>query len=357
MDKNYSKLIETANKLATTDLSEYQKVSGLLPKSTQVDLYNKFNKSHKDKLSFLLKNRTNFIPEDYVKLVENSYKLADNDLSEYQNKSGLLPRSTQISLFEKFREEHLFNLLSIYYRSGIDSIIQYWDTYTEALKLSEIDLVEYQKRAGLLPRSSQLELYQKFREEHFSSLWQILLNSKIGERNIPEEVNQDLNKQRKSDNYAVFLSHSKKDMKLAKLLKNLLADFEITSFVAHDDIEEGERWENTIIDTIEQSKIMVVLGTRDIENSSWVNFETGLGFNKMFPLLFDKLSDRVSYIKNTQGVIVDYRDIKKTILRLVQKILSKLGINKMITSELLSSLKSFKELEDLILTEYPGKGN
>ena len=42
-------------------------------------------------------------------------------------------------------------------------------------------------------------------------------------------------------------------------LKNLFEDFGVQSFVAHDDIEEGEVWELTL----------------HIEDSAWVNFETG----------------------------------------------------------------------------------
>ena len=52
---------------------------------------------------------------------------------------------------------------------------------------------------------------------------------------------------------------------------------------------------------------------------------------------------------------VDYDDIKKTILRLVEKILSKLGINKEVTSESIESLDSFKSLEKYILENYSSK--
>jgi len=153
--------------------------------------------------------------------------------------------------------------------------------------------------------------------------------------------------------YAVFICHAEEDKQLANLIKSLLKDFNITSFIAHDDIKKGKKWEPTILDTLEKSKIVLVLGTKHVEKSAWVNFETGLGYNKMFPLLFDKLSDEVSYIKNVQGIIADYKNIKKTILALMREIISKLGITTDKDDNQIISLGSFKKLEEYIIKKYP----
>jgi len=152
--------------------------------------------------------------------------------------------------------------------------------------------------------------------------------------------------------YAVFICHAIEDRELGNNIKCLLEDFDIKTFVAHDDIELGKIWEPTIIETIQASKIVVTLGTKNIETSPWVNFETGLAYDKMFPVLFDKLTDEVSYIKNKQGIIIDYKDVDKSLLKLIQNVLSKLGIMNKKTTEEIKNLLSFLNLKKIINKNY-----
>jgi hypothetical protein len=158
------------------------------------------------------------------------------------------------------------------------------------------------------------------------------------------------------DVYAVFICHAIEDKQLGNNIKRLLEDFDIKSFVAHDDIELGDIWEPKILETIKDSKIIVTLGTKEIESSSWVNFETGLGYDKMFPIFFDKLTDRVSYINNKQGIIMDYDHLDTSLLKLINKVLSKLGLSSKRKEDEIKSLPSFKELKQVISEKYKDIG-
>jgi len=158
------------------------------------------------------------------------------------------------------------------------------------------------------------------------------------------------------DTYAVFISHANSDKELGMCIKDLLKEFHIKSFVAHEDIEICDIWEPTIIKTLENAKIMLILATKDIENSPWVNFEIGLAYKKMFPLIFDKLTDKVSYIKNTQGIPIDYDDIEGSLFKLIDKVIAKIGIIAEKNRDTIRALFAFKKLKQKIIDDYkPGR--
>lgn len=152
--------------------------------------------------------------------------------------------------------------------------------------------------------------------------------------------------------YAVFICHAIEDKTLANRIKHLLNDFDIKSFVAHDDIKKGQPWQSSIIYNLYDSKVLLVLATKYIETSTWVNFEVGLGYDKMFPLLFDELSDQVSYIKGNQGIDVRGKKVESVAFDLISTIASKLGVYLEVDEKSIESLASFRNLKELIATNY-----
>lgn len=152
--------------------------------------------------------------------------------------------------------------------------------------------------------------------------------------------------------YAVFISHVSGDKHIAVSLKDVLSDFGIKSFVAHEDIEEGEFWQAKITEWIENTTVMVILASKEIEMSPWVNFEIGLAYDKMFPFILEKLTDKVSYVKNKQGIVLDCSNTNKSILRLIKTILSKLGLSTNKSDEEITTQDSFDNLKNLIRKKY-----
>ena len=76
----------------------------------------------------------------------------------------------------------------------------------------------------------------------------------------------------------------------------------------------------------------------------------------MFPIIFHELSDKVSYIKNKQGIIIRYNAIEKSIIKLITTVLSKLGISTDKKEEEIKSMQIFQELINYILKEYKKSG-
>jgi hypothetical protein len=101
----------------------------------------------------------------------------------------------------------------------------------------------------------------------------------------------------------VFLSYSNADKEVAGSLKKYLEYFEIEAFLAHEDIEPGEKWTKVILRELASCDLFVPITTRGARDSLYVNQEIGyaLALNKdILPFRLD--SDPFGFISETQGM-------------------------------------------------------
>jgi len=282
---------------------------------------------------------------DYIEITKLVNKLAEEEFRAFSYVSP----SYSNELISTLKEHHRKNINQLCDNHGYrkDILAKYEELSSKALNLAKKDERELSYVSPQNTNKNLLDSLFTHRNELIKDYF------RSSESVVMKETKEESEVEGKS--YAVFLSHSKQDKDLANKIKKLLIDIDVVSFVAHDDIEEGEIWEPALIDAIKNSKIMVVLGTENIEDSAWVNFETGLGYNTLFPLIFVNLSDKVSYIKNKQGIILDYTNLDKGILKLIYTTLTKLGIAIKKSDEEIIKLKSFKEVKNHIHNHYKPK--
>lgn len=74
-----------------------------------------------------------------------------------------------------------------------------------------------------------------------------------------------------------FLSYNSKDRLLARHIKERLEYLGISVFLAHSDIEGGDRWERAIIDKIRGCDVVLALLTPKFRRSKWTDHEAGMG--------------------------------------------------------------------------------
>jgi hypothetical protein len=74
-----------------------------------------------------------------------------------------------------------------------------------------------------------------------------------------------------------FLSYNSKDRLLARHIKERLEYFGVSVFLAHSDIEGGDRWERAIIDKIRSCDVVLALLTPKFRRSKWTDHEAGMG--------------------------------------------------------------------------------
>lgn len=91
--------------------------------------------------------------------------------------------------------------------------------------------------------------------------------------------------------YDVFISYSSIDQKIAEGVCAYLEQQGVRCFVAYRDIPRGVVWATAIVEALENSRMMVVLFSKNFNDSSQVEREIELASNMEMPILTFRLSD------------------------------------------------------------------
>ncbi len=83
----------------------------------------------------------------------------------------------------------------------------------------------------------------------------------------------------------IFLSHADEDKKLAKRLAQILKKFGPKVFLAHDDIDAGENWEDILNEKIINCDIFLALLTDNFHNANYTDHEVGIAFGLKKPIV------------------------------------------------------------------------
>ena len=108
----------------------------------------------------------------------------------------------------------------------------------------------------------------------------------------------------------IFVSYSSKDKKLAgKISKILEEEYDLHTFLAHEEIDINQIWRGEILKHLESSKGLLAIVTDNFVISSWTHQEVGffLGSNKRIVPLFYTMND-TGFLESRQGI--DMRDTK-----------------------------------------------
>ena len=77
----------------------------------------------------------------------------------------------------------------------------------------------------------------------------------------------------------IFLSHSDKDKKIASKLKSKLYKYGLSVFLAHEDIDGGSDWVSKLYNEIQNSKVFIMLLTKNYHISNYTEQEAGIALN------------------------------------------------------------------------------
>ncbi|MCH8204630.1 MAG: toll/interleukin-1 receptor domain-containing protein, partial [Candidatus Hydrogenedentes bacterium] len=101
----------------------------------------------------------------------------------------------------------------------------------------------------------------------------------------------------------VFLSHKATCKENASKLKQALARYGISCFVAHEDIEPTEEWQREIERALFSMDALVALLTEDYHNSNWTDQEVGVAIGRNVLLIAVRLgSDPYGLMGKGQGL-------------------------------------------------------
>lgn len=108
--------------------------------------------------------------------------------------------------------------------------------------------------------------------------------------------------------YDVFISYSSKDQKIAEGICGYLEGNGYRCFVAYRDIPRGVVWAGAIADAIDESQMMVVVFSKDFNNSPQTDREIELAAENNIPILTYKITDdkftgaKKYYLKNLNWI-------------------------------------------------------
>ncbi len=89
----------------------------------------------------------------------------------------------------------------------------------------------------------------------------------------------------------LFVSHLAKRKKQAALLQENLLSYQISSFIAHVDIEPTKKWQDEIELALSTADALVALLTPGFHESKWTDQEIGFAMGRSLPILSIRLGE------------------------------------------------------------------
>jgi hypothetical protein len=135
------------------------------------------------------------------------------------------------------------------------------------------------------------------------------------------EVSPDAKKRIWGDGgFRLFLSHKTEVKKQTAELKDRLATYGISCFVAHEDILPTKAWQDEIENALSSMDGFVALMTENFHDSNWTDQEVGFAVCREVPLIAIKLGiDPYGFIGKFQALSATWETAPKAIVRVLIK--------------------------------------
>lgn len=122
----------------------------------------------------------------------------------------------------------------------------------------------------------------------------------------------------------IFLSHSHHDKELAGTLKEELERFGCQVFVAHEDINPSQDWQEAILNSLRECDVFIPLLTESFVASEWTDQETGIATAHGKVIVPIKIhGDPYGFIGKIQALKWDVDDEEQSFKKLVKVLMEK----------------------------------
>lgn len=124
----------------------------------------------------------------------------------------------------------------------------------------------------------------------------------------------------KQSDCRVFISHLSSQKKIAKALKDQLAKFGFSGFVAHEDINPSDEWVREIRSALQTCDLLIAVIDDGFRESEWCDQELGAAIGRMVPVvsLFKKtkLHGFAQYVQGMPVLDKNVNDVIPGIVKL-----------------------------------------
>ena len=125
------------------------------------------------------------------------------------------------------------------------------------------------------------------------------------------------------DSFRLFLSHVSAHKETASTLKETLSVYNISCFVAHNDIEPTRAWQDEIEEALRTMDALAALLTSDFHGSNWTDHEVGFAMGRgVLIISLRHGQDPYGFIGKFQGYAIGgktYQDIAKDLVKILVK--------------------------------------
>ncbi len=116
----------------------------------------------------------------------------------------------------------------------------------------------------------------------------------------------------------VFLSHKSEFMRETAVLKEELAFYGASCFVAHEDIKPTKLWQDEIENALHSMDVLVALMTEGFQDSSWTDQEIGFAMGRKKLIVSVRMgTDPYGFIGKYQGVASNWEDAPLKIMKIL----------------------------------------
>jgi hypothetical protein len=108
-----------------------------------------------------------------------------------------------------------------------------------------------------------------------------------------------------------FISYSTEDKHVGAKIKQILSNFGIESFMAHDDINISEEWKVRILEELKRDDIFIPVLSDNFKNSNWCSQEAGIACFRdilIIPLSLDRVKP-YGFMSHRQGKQINESNI------------------------------------------------
>jgi hypothetical protein len=118
-----------------------------------------------------------------------------------------------------------------------------------------------------------------------------------------------------------FLSYSHKDRKLAALTKKCLDSYTFDTFLAHEDLQPSEEWQETILRRLKKCVVFIPLLTSAFSKSDWTDQETGIavGLRKVI-VPFKVARNPYGFISKYQAQLFNEEVIEEACWKVIKRL-------------------------------------
>ena len=183
------------------------------------------------------------------------------------------------------------NIINDAFKMNQGYVLDFSDkTLQEFMNDFEVDLNSEKYKVNGKSKAKRLNHFLNTEDDHivYSVIDGLLKHEKYTKNSIPQEqisfLENIINKLKKSEKnilnqhnneFSLFISHISEHKDKAVELKEQLAFYGVSCFVAHEDIEPRLEWQVEIEKSLESMDAFVTLCTEGFNNSVWTNQEIG----------------------------------------------------------------------------------